>query len=660
METHTVTFLPDGVEVEAAKGKSLFAAATAAGISVNTVCGGDGVCGKCRVIVRSGKVTAKPNIFLTRRDIQRGVALACQTYIDGDVVVEVPPESRGGRVPHLASEDAIRFGRVNEWVGEGAVFAHEPLACKECVKLPKPTVDDCVSDQDRLYRELRRNRQIPVMQMGLSVLRGLPAILRNSDWEVTVLLGRRGKTVEVIEVTPGDTTNCNYGVAIDLGTTTLAAHLVDLNTSETIATKAKYNSQVSFGDDVIARMMYASSGGKTKKLQDAIVADINDLITALVVDAEVKLHDVNYVVCAGNTTMIHLLYGLDPANIRRDPYVPCSGDPPAIRAAEVGVKVNSRGLLAVVPSVASYVGGDVVADALVSGMVNSEDLSLMIDLGTNGELVVGNSEWLICCSASAGPAFEGGGITCGMRATTGALERVKLVRGGAAEEFDVVGGGKPLGICGSGLIDLVGELLSVECIDRRGRFIADNCGDRLRESEAGGQEFVVFNGAQTALGQDIILSEADISNMIHSKGSIYMAAECLLDYIGMTFDDLKHLYIAGGFGNYLNVEEAIGIGLLPDIEYDKFQFIGNGSVQGAKMALLSGEAFDYLKEKVAASMTHLELSTYHKYMNEYSSCLFLPHTDIEKFSRSAKRKAKSVSGEIAAAGKAGELTTWEM
>jgi len=631
MKTYAVTFLPEEKTIPAARGKSLLEVAKAAGIPINNICGGEGVCGKCRCMVKSGKVTAQPTMFLTRREIQRGMALACQTYVDGDAVVEVPLESRIGGVPQLASEDAVRYGRVTAGSGAAATFASQPLCIKEVLHLPPPTAEDNLSDEERLYREIRQRHDIPVMQMGLSVLHRLPALLRGSDWRVTVLLGWRNGTTEIVDIEPGDTSASNYGVAVDIGTTTVVAHLVNLATAETLSSKAKYNSQVCFGDDVIARIMCASSPQRRRGLRELMVDDLNDLITALVVDAGAKLSDVTYVVCAGNTTMIHFLYGLDPTQIRRSPYVPCATRPPVIRAAEVGVGIHKRGLLAVLPAVASYVGGDVVADVLVSGMMESEDVSLLIDLGTNGELVLGNADWLVCCSASAGPAFEGGGITCGMRATDGAIERMRLGEGGVIETCGVVGDTKPLGLCGSGLIDTVGELLRTGCIDRRGRFVKSVCGTRLRVGESGDLEFVLFAGEDTSLGRDIFLSEADIDNLIHSKGSIYMAAECLLDYMSLTFADVKNVYIAGGFGNYLDIPRAINIGLLPDLDHGCFHFVGNGSVQGAKMCLLSVEALQYVTEKIAASMTHIELSTYHRYMNEYSACLFLPHTNIEKF-----------------------------
>lgn len=631
MKTFTVTFLPDNKSVQAAKGKTLLQAAQAAGISINSVCAGDGVCGKCRVLVKSGKVTASPNMFLGRREIQRGMALACQTAVDGDVVVEVPLETRVGGVPQLASEDAVRFGRVTELVGEEAAFAYKPLCRKQFLSLPPPSISDSLPDQERLFREVLRDVPATNMQIGLSVLRRLGEVARRADWKVTALLGQRGKTLEVVDIEPGDTSKHNFGIAVDIGTTTVVAHLVNINDSVTLATKAKYNSQIPFGEDIISRIMCASTPERREQMKDIIVADINDLIAALVMDTNVRLHDVNFVVCSGNTTMTHMLLALDASNIRREPYVPCISLCPTIRASEAGVTINPRGLLTALPCVASYVGGDIVADVVVSGMSRSPELSLLIDLGTNGELVLGNSDWLVCCSASAGPSFEGGGIACGMRATNGALERVNLGKGGRVESFTVVSGGKPQGICGSGLIDAIGELLRVGCIDRAGRFVEDVCGNRLRRNDTGELEFVLFAGEETALGRDIMLKESDIQNLIRSKGSIFMAAECLLDYVNHSFQDVRHVYIAGGFGNYLRIPQAIGIGLLPDLPHDRFHFIGNGSVQGAKMALLSEDVMKYMIDQVAGSMTYIDLSTYHKYMNEYSSCLFLPHTDIEKF-----------------------------
>ncbi len=631
MRTYAVTFHPENCTVRAAAGRSLLDAAKAAGIPINSICNGDGVCGKCRVLVKSGKVTAKPNMFLDRHDIQRGAALACQTYVAGDVVVEVPPESRTGGIPILAADDVDRFGKVMAPLGAVSVFPSAPLIRKVYLELSAPSLDDCLPDQERVYRALRERQDIPVMQTGLAVLRRLPELLRQNNFKITLLLGSRGGTVEVVDVEPGDTAAANYGVAVDIGTTTIVAHLVDLASGKTLAANARYNSQSAFGDDVISRILYAGSAEGLRKLQETVVGDINGLISALVVDTGVRLADVTCVSCAGNTTMTHLLFGLDPGNIRREPYIPCAMNPPVIRASEVGISINARGLLTALPCVASYVGGDVLADILAAEMTRSDELSLLIDMGTNGEIALGNSEWLMSCSASAGPSFEGGGISCGMRATAGAVEWLNVGPGGRIVECRVVGGGRPLGLCGSGLIDAVAGMLAAGCIDRAGRFVAGACGRRLQETETGEKAFVLFPGEDTALGRDIALTEADIRNLIHSKGSIYMAADCLLNYLGFTFHDVRHIYIAGGFGNHLRVEQGIQIGLLPDVDRSVFHVLGNGSVQGAKTVLLSEHALRYVQDRIASAMTYVELSTSHKYMNEYTSCLFLPHTDVERF-----------------------------
>jgi len=433
-----------------------------------------------------------------------------------------------------------------------------------------------------------------------------------------------------VEVEGGDASERNYGVAVDVGTTTVVAHLVDLNTSETVARQATYNSQIQYGEDIISRIMFANTREKLDRLSSCVVRDINDLIAGLVGAADVSLQDVTYALCAGNTTMIHLLVGLTPSAIRLEPYVPTALAPPVVRAAEVGIRINPRGLLGCVPSVACYVGGDVVADVLVSGMALSEKPSMLLDIGTNGEIVLGNKDWLVCCSASAGPAFEGGGISCGMRATRGAIERLSMTKGGQVASYSVIGGGRPTGLCGSGLIDLVAEMMrNGGCLERNGMLTADHESQRVRDGEDG-LEFVVVPASQTGTGKDIVVTQADLQNFIRSKGAIYHSAECLIEHFGLEFGELENIYISGGFGNYLDVREAVMIGLLPDCPVERFQFIGNGSVQGAKTMLLSRQALEE-GEAIASKMTYIELSTDPKFMNEYTSALFLPHTDIEKF-----------------------------
>ena len=625
----SVQFLPDDKTVQVEGQKTVLEAAEIAGVYINSLCGGEGMCGRCKAIIRSGEVRTEPTAHLSREEIQGGYVLACKCYLNGNAVVEIPLESRLEGAPRLTDEDALRFGSTRVLVGEGGPYTHDPLSRKTFLSLPAPSLDDHTADQERVYRELRRDRDIPIMQMGLAQLRQLAALLRENEWQVTATLGRRGGTVEVVEIEGGDTSATNYGVAVDVGTTTVVAHLVDLNRSDTVARQATYNSQIQYGEDIISRIMFGNSKEKLDRLTSCIAGDINDLIAGLVASAGVSLSDVTFVLCAGNTTMVHLLLNLDPSAIRLEPYVPTALVPPVVRAAEAGIRINPRGLLGCVPSVACYVGGDVVADVLVSGMARSEKPSMLVDVGTNGEIVIGNRDWLVCCSASAGPAFEGGGISCGMRATRGAIERLTMTKGCQVASYSVIGGGRPAGLCGSGLVDLVAEMLrSGDCLERSGALTAHDSG-RVREGEDD-LEFVVVPADQTATGKDIVVTQADLRNFIRSKGAIYHAAECLIEHFGLQFGDLENIYIAGGFGNYLDIREAIMIGMLPDCPIARFQFIGNGSVQGAKTMLLSRQA-SAEGEAIASKMTYIELSTDPKFMNEYSSALFLPHTDIEKF-----------------------------
>ncbi|MHB0934849.1 MAG: ASKHA domain-containing protein [Armatimonadota bacterium] len=625
MPKHQITFLPDDRSTTIEEHQTLLEAAAQVGVYINQVCSGEGVCGRCRVVVRAGDVSTEPSAHLGSDEMQAGYALACLAYPKSDVTVEVPLESRLEGGPK-SDRDTSRFSAHQVLMDEPERFPHDPLSQKRFLDMPEPTLEDSASDMDRVFREIQREENIPNLQIGLAPLRRLSAQIRDNDWQLTATLGRRGGTVEVVQVEGGDTSAHNYGVAVDIGTTTVVAHLVDLINNRTLGQQAAYNAQIQFGEDIISRIMYGRTADGLGRLTSAVVTDINNLIAGLVETAGINLHDITCVLCAGNTTMTHLLLGLDPANIRLEPYVPLAATPPVIRAAEAGIGINPRGLLACVPSIACYVGGDVVAGTLVSGLARSEEPSLLIDVGTNAEIVVGNQDWSVCCAASAGPTFEGGGISCGMRATRGAIERFNIGKGGRIS-YSVVGGGKPIGLCGSGLIDTVASLLRSGCLERSGLLVHD--GDRVREGDDG-PEFVLVDADQTANGKALTITQADIQNFIRSKGAIYHASECLLNSVGLTFADLTNVYISGGFGNYLDIAKAITIGMLPDLPLEHFQFIGNGSVQGAKMMLLSREAQQAM-EIIASRMTYIELSTDPKFMNEYTSALFLPHTDIERF-----------------------------
>lgn len=638
-ETYTIIFYhPDPVKIEINKGRDLLSAAVAAGVHIHSSCGGDGVCGRCRVIVKRGEIKTEPSGRISMAERQKGYCLACQTTAHSDLEVEVPPESRLD-LDKVSDEDAklLRLKGIYSEAedvdkGEGVlaedVFSHSPLATKLYLELPKPTLEDTASDLERLYREIKKNRDIPMMQTGLTNIKRLGRLLRESDWKVTVLLGKRNGTVEIVAIEPGNTASKNYGIALDIGTTTVSGQLVNLGTKEVLGTKATHNKQASFGSDVITRIIYAQEAEGLEKLHHAVIDNVNSIIEALFSENNVSLSDVNGVVCAGNATMMHLLLRVDPKFIRREPYVSTANFVPVIRAAESGIKVNPRGLLACVPGVSTYVGGDITAGVLACGLNRADKLTMLIDVGTNGEIVLGNREWMVSCSASAGPAFEGSGVKCGMRATSGAIQRVKI---SSADKIEVetISLAKARGICGSGYIDCMAELLKTGIIKRNGKFSESLSSKRLRDG-ADGEEFVLVWKKDAGVEHDIVITEADIENLKRSKGAIYAAISILLKKLQLSFDQIQQFYIAGGFGTYLDIEKTVTIGLLPDLPREKFSFIGNSSLVGAREILLSSEA-KYEAEEIARKMTYVELSVEPTYMDEYVSALFFPHTDLQRF-----------------------------
>ncbi|MBM3251286.1 MAG: DUF4445 domain-containing protein [Candidatus Omnitrophica bacterium] len=634
-----VKFLPDNKTIEVEKGKSILAAAISAGVHINSSCGGDGVCGRCKIIVRRGIVVSQPTGRISLEERRQGYCLACLTSAESDLEIEIPAESRLD-LSKISDEEAFlsRLKGVYEesaeidkadFVSGEEAFSHSPLATKIFLEIPEPNLEDKISDLERVYREIRKRQDIPVMQMGLTNVRKLGKLLRSSDWKVTVTLGKRNDTVEVVLIEPSDTSDKNYGFAFDIGTTTISGQLVDLNTKKILGTKATFNKQANFGADIITRIIFAQKEEGLERLHHAVIDGMNSMIQDLVIENNVDLNNVTCCLCAGNTTMIHLLLRVDPTFIRREPYVPTANFVPVIRASEAGIKINPRGLLACVPGVSSYVGGDLSAGILASGISEAEDLSILIDVGTNGEIVLGNKEWLISCAASAGPAFEGSGVVCGMRATSGAIQKLSIEPKNLGVSYSTIGNSKPLGICGSGYIDILSEILKAKIIDKNGKINTDIKDKRIRKGEFG-NEFVLVDKKDTAHGQDIVITEMDIDNLKRAKAAIFAATESLLKHLNLNFNQVKKFYIAGGFGTYLNIDNSISIGLLPDLPRDKFIFIGNSSLAGAREILLSADAYHKANE-IAKKTTYFELSVEPGYMEEYVAALFFPHTDKERF-----------------------------
>ncbi len=637
-KTCRILFEPSGLATDVPLGATILEAARRAGVYLTSICGGDGYCGKCKVIVDAGDVESPPTTLLSPQELRDSTVLACQARIRSDLTVTVPRSHAldTGRI--VVDSDAHRFSELpGEDIGEGA-FPFEPLVRKLYLQMSPPTMDDQLADHERLYMAIRERLDVPLMQTGYRILQQLPALLQGAEYKVTAIVAERGGVAEVVDVEPGDASDCNYAVVVDVGTTTVVAQLVDLEAAATVDAEATYNSQMHFGDDYIRRIIYAEEHNAFDEMQRRIVHDVNDLVQTMAVRQGIELQCIASVICAGNTAMTHFLLNLDPRRIRRTPYVPAAAWIPPIRAAEAGIRINKRGLLYVLPAVGAYVGSDIVAGILATRLYEAPALSLFIDIGTNGEVVLGSKDWMVCASSSAGPAFEGSGVKHGMRAAPGAIERVTVTEDRELK-FRTIGGEAPRGLCGTGLLDTLAGLLELGIIDRTGRF-ADSESERLAEGPDG-LELTLVAGHD---GQDpIVITQADISNLVRSKAGVYAAIQVLMESTGTTYDGLDAIFVAGGFGNYLDVRKAIAIGMLPDIPHDRIHFVGNTSVAGAKMAIMSRRALARA-EQIAGRMTYFDLMNHPTYMDAFMQANFLPHTDLARFPSVQEAVTKTGTG----------------
>jgi uncharacterized 2Fe-2S/4Fe-4S cluster protein (DUF4445 family) len=632
MSKHKVTFLPDQKEVEVEAGTTLLEAAEQAGILLNTLCGGEGLCGECRLQVVGGKVQADKNAigFFSKEELQEGFVLACQTKVEDDLQVNVPAKSRAGEEHIITEGTAITYSAPEKVVlhrrpyDPASFFV--PLVSKVYLELPEPSLADNTADIERIIRELRKKVGREYYEISLACLQDLAEKLRRYYWKVTVTIAWHNGIGRILNIDGGDTTGRHYGLAIDVGTTTVVIQLIDLKTGKVIGVEGSHNLQARYGEDVISRMVFACGRGSLDQVHKAIITNINNLLDSLCRNKKVDRSDITAIVAAGNTTMSHFLLRLMPCNIRLEPYVPTATIYPQIMAREIGIDINPQGVLEVMPSVASYVGGDIVAGILACGLADKPEIKCLIDVGTNGEIVIGNNEWIVCCSASAGPAFEGGGSLCGMRAARGAVQKAVIHDGELT--YETIGKSKPRGICGSGLIDIIYELVRNGIIGPDGKFDLSQKNERLVDEDD--PRYILAFPEETESGEAVSISESEIANILKSKGAVFAAIKSLTDYVGLKFEQLDTIYVAGGFGSSLDINKAVAIGLLPDIDRSRIQFIGNSSVMGARMALLSAPAFEKAIN-ISEKMTNIELSNYPPFMDEFIAALFLPHTDSTLF-----------------------------
>jgi uncharacterized 2Fe-2S/4Fe-4S cluster protein (DUF4445 family) len=633
-----VAITPQGTSVEVEAGTALLDAVVAGAGEIEASCGGSGGCGQCRVQVTQGAVEHVARGLLSAEELEQGWVLACSSRVTGDVAVRLETEPG---VESLASvADLPRELGTRERA--------QPVASRRLLQVEPASKENSFSDLERIERGLGTGGEAVRVRCDLDTLRTLAGALRARDHRVTVTLaeGDGASAPELLKIEPDDTRERAFGIAVDVGTTTCAVHLVDLARDRVLATGAEYNRQSVRGLDVISRISYARNPERRAELRKLVLESLNGIIEELCRDNGVAAEEVDNVSLAGNTTMIHLLLGLDPEQIRLDPYTPAVNAPPLLRGREVGLHVHRNAPVLCAPGVGSYVGGDITAGLIQTALAtDAEAVSLFLDIGTNGEVVVGNGGWLMACAASAGPAFEGRGVGCGVRAGPGAIERVRIDPDTGRADISVIGGGQPRGLCGSGVIDLLAELWTQGLLDSSGKFDVSGSGGRVCDSGDSGRNaaYTVVEASDSAGGEAIVLDERDIQSLLRTKAAVYAACSFMLKSIGLELDAIERVYVAGGFGRFLDLENSITIGLLPDLPLECFTYLGNSSLTGAHAMLTSRAAREKVAE-LAHRITYLELNVSPAYMDEYTAALFLPHTDLERFPSVKRRRSGRTSG----------------
>lgn len=626
---HRVQFVNAG-SVTVASGTLVTEAARLAGVEILQPCGGQGRCGRCLVRATGGSLHHRGTPRLESADVQAGYALACHAAIVAPVTILVPPQER--IVRRLVSERTALEIEAPKGYDPGL---HQPLQLVD-LALPPPSLDDQTDDWNRLETGLRQTLNGETCRASLPVIRKLGSVLRENDWQLTAVVetdtwDRPDGPARLVDIVPGHVASekALWGAAIDIGTTTVTLWLVNLRTGQVCSQAADYNDQIARGEDVISRIIYASKRDGAQELHELVLLTIHKLLRTACQRVAASPADVVKATVAGNTTMLHLLLEIPASSIRLEPFIPGINQPPTLRAAEIGLDIHPDATVDCLPGIGSYVGADITAGVLAAGVNQQEAVTLFMDIGTNGELVLGNREWLVACACSAGPAFEGAGVVCGMRATRGAIEEVWINSKTYEPTYRVIGGGKPRGLCGSGLIALLAELFLAGVIDKSGNIRLDLPTDRVRTGPHG-SEYVVAWADETHHKRDIVLTRVDVDNLLRAKAAIYAGYTVLAESVGVPLDAVQQVFIGGAFGKYIHLEKAIQIGLLPDLPLESFRFWGNTSVQGAYLALLDRDARLAIKE-IGNSMSYLELSASNAFYDAFTSALFLPHTDLSRF-----------------------------
>ena len=613
-----VRFEPEGRVVRAESAENLRILANEAGVFIRSDCNGDGTCGKCRIVIAEngkslGGLTASEHDLLTQKEVLHGYRLACQISVKESIVVRIPEES-GLRIRQVQSTGLERKVHVN------------PNVKKVHVRIPQPTLNDVLPDSERLILALRHGEQFSDLRIDPDLLPALPRLLREWAWDITAVLPTPG---QVCALEKGDTTSQMYGYAVDIGTSKLVGVLVDLTTGETLNTLFVENPQLVFGEDIMSRMSFAMKAQENSlKLKSSLLSAINQLLERSCSKAQITPSQVYEVVVVGNTAMHHFLLGIESRYLALSPYVPALKGAINLHAKDVGVISHPHANVHVLPLIAGYVGADAVADVLASGIWKSDELSFLLDIGTNTELFVGTRNHIVSCSCASGPAFEGAHIRQGMKAVHGAIERVRIEPSTLNVEYETVGSEKPVGICGSGILDAVAELLRRHVIDMKGRFqkIESN---RLIEI-SGERAFILARNDETSTGDPVVVTQKDIGEVQLAKAAIHAGCSVLLSRVGVNATDLRRLYIAGSFGNYVNPTSAKLLGLIPEVPTEIIEFVGNTAIAGAKMCLISAEMRAEAKA-IGEEVRYIELGADPSFSKDFAASMYLPHQDASLY-----------------------------
>ena len=633
-----VTFaFEDGsvVEVFANAGDNLLEVARGANVAIDAPCSGNASCGKCRVQLKSGELDTKKTLHISDEEFNEGWRLACVSKICADVTVLVPDIASAYKsrmkVADLSSKEEIAiFENAKREITLTGIELKNSLDVIE-VSMDEPSLDDTMPDNERLTRALRKFLNIRRVRIPYKVLKKLPDVLRDNQFQVKCVVRTTSEDMYVYDIFGKDEKVTIGGLAVDIGTTTVSAVLIDMDTGEILAKGSAGNGQIRFGADVINRIIESRKPGGQKKLQDAVIKEtINPMIHEMCKSAHLPKDQIYRMSVASNTTMNHLFAGINADPLRMEPYIPAFFKTNSLFASDVGIDINQDAHIIMAPNIGSYVGGDITAGTLVSMIWNRPEFSLFIDLGTNGELVFGNSDFMMSCACSAGPAFEGGDISCGMRATDGAIEACTIDKETMEPTYRIVGapGTKPIGLCGSGIIDVISELFICGIINPKGKFVRE--GRRVRHDQYGMGSYVLAFEEEAGSVKDVEITEVDIDNFIRAKGAIFSAIRTMLSSLDFDISMIDDVYVAGGIGSGINMKNAVNIGMFPDIPLDKFHYIGNSSLTGAYLMLLSTPSEKKTYE-LASNMTYLELSTVPTYMDEFVGACFIPHTDTTMF-----------------------------